>query len=103
MDELRRDDIIHFSRWHVFSHIFRTRAGWRHGIGDVCPIEGFARAAFEAGVNTVTIGSDCHTVFDLGVNTLKCLERLEKVGYTHACTYENRRNRRVALKNLRLG
>jgi len=78
-------------------------SGWRHGIGDVYPIEGFARAAFEAGVDTVTIGSDCHTVFNLGANTLKCLERLEKVGYTHACTYENRRSRRVPLKDLRLG
>jgi histidinol-phosphatase (PHP family) len=78
-------------------------SGWRHGIGDVYPIEGFARAAFEAGVDMVTIGSDCHTVYDLGMNTLRCLERLEKVGYTHVCTYENRKSRRVALKDLRLG
>ena len=77
-------------------------SGWRHGIGDVYPIEGFAKAAFEAGVETVTIGSDCHTVFDLGMNTLKCLERLEKVGYTHVCTYENRKSQRIALNDLRL-
>jgi len=37
------------------------------------------------------------------MNTLRCLERLEKVGYTHVCTYENRKSRRVALKDLRLG
>ena len=76
-------------------------SGWRHGIDDVYPIEGFTRVAFEAGVDSVTIGSDCHTFFDLGVNTLKCLERLEKVGYTHVCTYEDRRNRRVSLDDVK--
>ncbi|TRO48013.1 hypothetical protein E2P65_03540 [Candidatus Bathyarchaeota archaeon] len=78
-------------------------SGWRHGIGDVYPVEGFVRAALEAGVDRVTIGSDCHTFFDLGANTLRCLERLEKVGYRHACAYEGRRCRRVPLEDLRIG
>ena len=78
-------------------------SGWRHGIGDVYPVEGFARAALEAGVENVTIGSDCHNVFDLGTYTLRCLERLEAVGYTHLSTYENRVNRKVPLARVRIG
>jgi histidinol-phosphatase (PHP family) len=77
-------------------------SGMRHGIGDVYPISGFIEAAREAGVETVTVGSDSHKVEDLGVNTLRCVERLEDAGYTKMCTFEKRRNRRVSLSDVRV-
>ncbi len=77
-------------------------SGLRHGIGDVYPISGFIEAAREAGVETVTVGSDSHKVEDLGRNTLRCAERLEDAGYAHISTFENRRNRRVSLSDVRV-
>jgi histidinol-phosphatase (PHP family) len=72
-------------------------SGYRHGIGDLYPIKGFMRAAREAGIETVTVGSDCHTVRDLGRNTLGAAHRLKREGYDHICVFEGRKNRRVSL------
>lgn len=77
-------------------------SGIRHGIGDVYPVQGFLEAALEAGVDRVTVGSDCHTVDDLGLNTQKALSRLEDAGYGHLCVYEMRRNRKVSLSDVRM-
>ena len=75
-------------------------SGWRHGIGDVYPILGFLRAAKGVGVDNVVVGSDCHRVEDLGVNTYKSAERLRDAGYDFLCIFENRRNRRVSLSEV---
>ena len=75
-------------------------SGWRHGIRDVYPILGFLRAAREAGVDKVVVGSDCHTVDGLGVNTVKAVERLREAGYDHLCVYERRRNRKISLSEV---
>ena len=77
-------------------------SGWRHGIKDVYPIRGFLEAARNAGVETVTVGSDCHRVDDLGVNTLKAVTRLKEEGYNHLCIFEGRRNRKVSLSDVAL-
>jgi histidinol-phosphatase (PHP family) len=75
-------------------------SGWRHGIGDVYPIHGLLDAANKAGVEKVTVGSDCHSIEDLGVNTLKAVRRLEEAGYSHLCVFEKRRNRKVSLTDV---
>ena len=75
-------------------------SGLRHGIGDVYPIQGFLEAAREAGVDRVTVGSGCHSVDDLGLNTQKALSRLKGAGYRHLCVYERRRNRKVSLADV---
>jgi histidinol-phosphatase (PHP family) len=75
-------------------------SGYRHGIGDLYPIKGFMRAAREAGIETVTVGSDCHTVRDLGRNTLGAAHRLKREGYDHICVFEGRKNRRVSLSEV---
>jgi histidinol-phosphatase (PHP family) len=75
-------------------------SGWRHGIGDVYPIRGLLEAANKAGVEKVTVGSDCHSIEDLGVNTLKAVRRLEEAGYSHLCVFEKRRNRKVSLTDV---
>jgi histidinol-phosphatase (PHP family) len=75
-------------------------SGYRHGIGDLYPIKGFMAAAREAGIETVTVGSDCHTVGDLGRNTLGAARRLQREGYDHICVFEGRKSRRVSLSEV---
>jgi len=72
-------------------------SGYRHGIGDCYPTLGFLRAVREAGVWAVTVGSDSHTVEDLGMRLEEAVRRLEEAGYSHLCVYEGRRNRKVSL------
>jgi histidinol-phosphatase (PHP family) len=71
-------------------------SGWRHGIKDVYPILGFLRVARKAGVDKVVMGSDCHRVEDLGVNTIKAARRLKEAGYTYFCIFEDRKNSRFS-------
>ena len=75
-------------------------SGYRHGINDVYPIFDFVKALKEAGVDLVTIGSDTHSVYSLGSNTLKCAERLEKAGYDYTCVYKGRKSRKVSLSEI---
>jgi histidinol-phosphatase (PHP family) len=75
-------------------------SGYRHGIGDHYPIKGFMQAAREAGVNTAVVGSDCHTVGDLGRNTLRAAHRLKREGFDHICVFEGRKSRRVSLSEV---
>jgi histidinol-phosphatase (PHP family) len=75
-------------------------SGWRHRIKDVYPILGFLRAARETGVDKVVVGSDCHRVEDLGVNTYKSLRRLKEAGYDYLCVFKNRKNRKVSLSEV---
>jgi histidinol-phosphatase (PHP family) len=75
-------------------------SGWRHGIGDVYPIRELLGAAYKAGVEKITVGSDSHSIEDLGVNTVKAVKRLEEAGYSHLCIFEKRRNRKVSLADV---
>ena len=75
-------------------------SGYRHGIGDHYPIKGFMQAAREAGVDTAVVGSDCHTVGDLGRNTLRAAHRLKREGFDHICVFEGRKSRRVSLSEV---
>ena len=75
-------------------------SGYRHGIGDHYPIKGFMQAAREAGIDTVVVGSDCHTVGDLGRNTLTAANRLKREGFDYVCVFEGRKNRRVSLSEV---
>jgi histidinol-phosphatase (PHP family) len=75
-------------------------SGFRHGIGDLYPIKGFMQAAREAGIETVVVGSDCHTVGDLGRNTLGAARRLQREGYDHICVFEDRKSRKVSLSEV---
>ena len=75
-------------------------SGYRHGIGDFYPIKGFMNAAREAGIDIAVVGSDCHTVRDLGRNTLRAAQRLKREGYTHISVFEGRKSRRVPLSEV---
>ncbi|RLI10280.1 hypothetical protein DRO42_01760 [Candidatus Bathyarchaeota archaeon] len=76
-------------------------SGYRHGIGDCYPSLDFLRAAREAGVEAVTLGSDSHSHDGLGAWLGEAVRRLEEAGYTHVSVYEGRRNRRLSLAEVR--
>jgi histidinol-phosphatase (PHP family) len=77
-------------------------SGWRHGVEGVYPVDGFLRAAHEAGVDKVTVGSDSHAVEGLGVNALMAVQRLEEAGYDQICVFEGRKNRRVSISEVKI-
>ena len=78
-------------------------SGWRYGVEGVYPVDGFLRAARDAGVDNVTVGSDSHSVDGLGVNTLMAVQRLEEAGYSHICVFEGRKNHRVSISEIKIG
>lgn len=75
-------------------------SGWRHGVEGIYPVDGFLRAAHEAGVDKVTVGSDSHAVDGLGVNTLMAVQRLNEAGYDQICVFEGRKNHRVSISEV---
>jgi histidinol-phosphatase (PHP family) len=75
-------------------------SGYRHGIGDHYPIKGFMQAAREAGIETAVVGSDCHTVGDLGRNTLRAAHRLKREGFDHISVFEGRKSRKVRISEV---
>jgi histidinol-phosphatase (PHP family) len=72
-------------------------SGWRHGIQDCYPDLQFLKIVKEVGVETVTIGSDCHQIHDLGRYLEKAVDRLKQAGYSHLSLFDQRRNHSVAL------
>ena len=61
---------------------------------------GFMQAAREAGVETVTVGSDCHVLGDLGRNTLRAAHRLQREGFDYISVFERRKSLRVGLSEV---
>ena len=76
-------------------------SGYRHGIDDCYPTLDLLKAVKEEGIETVTIGSDSHSVEQLGMRLDDAIRRLEEAGYSHICSFEGRRNRRLSLTELR--
>ncbi|MGD2201110.1 MAG: histidinol-phosphatase [Candidatus Bathyarchaeota archaeon] len=75
-------------------------SGYRHNIQDVYPVKGFLRAAREAGVDKVTLGSDSHRVGGLGLNTLRGARRLLDAGFDYIYTFKGRKNSRTRLTEI---
>jgi histidinol-phosphatase (PHP family) len=75
-------------------------SGYRHGIDDCYPALDLLRALKEEGIETVTIGSDSHSVEQLGMRLGDAIRRLEEAGYSHICVFEGRGNRRLSLTEL---
>ncbi len=75
-------------------------SGYRHGIKDVYPVKGFMSAALKSGIETVTVGSDCHNVAELGKNTLRAALRLKREGYNHICTFDKRKSKKVLISDV---
>jgi histidinol-phosphatase (PHP family) len=65
-------------------------AGVRAGTGHFYPIQEFLLAAHEAGLNTVTVGSDSHTVGTLGDHINEAIKQIKAAGFTHITTFKAR-------------
>jgi len=75
-------------------------SGHRHGIGDCYPKLEFLLAIREAGIETVTIGSDCHSIDRLGENLEEAVMRLREAGYSEVSVFRERRNSRIRLSEI---
>ena len=75
-------------------------SGYRHGIDDKFPVDGFIRAAMEAGVRTITLGSDSHYVETLGYRLTNVASQLSSDGFKTVSVYKDRREERVPLSRL---
>jgi histidinol-phosphatase (PHP family) len=72
-------------------------SGFRHGIDDFYPIQGFLKTALQSGIETVTIGSDSHSVDQLGMGLGEAIKKLREIGYRSFSTFCGRKNQRINL------
>jgi len=75
-------------------------SGFRHGIDDFYPIQGFLEAAQQSGIETVTVGSDSHSVNQLGMGLEEAVTKLQETGYRSLSTYSGRKDQRIDLDEL---
>ena len=75
-------------------------SGYRHGIRDCYPKLEFLRTFRESGIETVTIGSDCHSTDRLGENLGEAAKRLREAGYAEISVFDKRRNSRIKLNEI---
>lgn len=75
-------------------------AGFRKGLGAPYPSRDILRAALEAGVRDLTLGSDCHKPEDVGHGVAKCAGLAREAGFERVAIFEARRRRSVPLGDL---
>jgi histidinol-phosphatase (PHP family) len=75
-------------------------SGYRHGIEDKFPVDEFIQAAKEAGVRSITLGSDSHFVETLGYRLITAASQLSDDGFKTVSVYKDRREDRVPLSRL---
>ena len=75
-------------------------AGLRAGTGHFYPLQEFILAAHEAGVDTVTVGSDSHTAGTLGDHLDEAAKQLKVAGFTYLTTFKARKKTRVPIESM---
>ncbi len=75
-------------------------AGVRAGTGHFYPLQEFLLAAHEAGIDTVTVGSDSHTVGTLGYHLDEAAKQLMATGFTNLTTFKARNKTRVPIESI---
>ena len=73
----------------------------RHGSGTFFPVKDFVREARQAGVKTITVGSDTHVPETLGFNIPEALDLLEKSGFGEVSVFRGRKRAGVLLEDLK--
>lgn len=66
-------------------------SGIRQGFGDVFPCLKYVKLFRDMGGEILSIGSDAHTVEDIGKNISDALETAKAVGFTHLCYFKKRK------------
>ena len=69
-------------------------SSYKVGLTDFYPVQGFLRAACEAGVTTVTVGSDAHSPSVIGHRLDEAAAGLRRAGFRTVSTFKGRRNKR---------
>ena len=122
------DVMAHPDYWRKYLHFFGKNAGWgdygsvviealesaakegvgievntagvRAGTGHFYPLQEFLLAAHEAGINTVTVGSDSHNAGTLGDHLDEAVKQLKSVGFTNLTTFEDRKKTLVPIDSM---
>lgn len=75
-------------------------AGLRKGLPWPYPSPDILQLARDAGVDYVTLGSDCHSPEDIGADLDKCVELAENAGFGSIVVFEDRHRREIPLERL---
>ncbi|MGD0803154.1 MAG: histidinol-phosphatase HisJ family protein [Candidatus Bathyarchaeia archaeon] len=75
-------------------------AGLRAGTGHFYPLQEFLLAAHEVGVDTVTIGSDSHTIGTLGDHLYEAAKQLNAADFPNITTFKARRKTRIPIGSI---
>jgi len=75
-------------------------AGFRRGLEAPYPSLDILMAAGEAGIEWVTLGSDCHAPEDVGRDIGMCADFARRAGFETAAIFEDRKRRPVPLGKL---
>ena len=70
------------------------------GTGHFYPLQEFLVAAHEAGLKTVTVGSDSHTAGTLGYRLDEAARMLRDAGFSEMSSFEGRRRRRTPIAEM---
>jgi len=70
------------------------------GLTEFYPVQGFLRAAYKAGVTTVTVGSDAHMPSTLGYRLDEAAANLRQAGFKSISTFKGRRNQKHQIDGL---
>lgn len=66
-------------------------SGIRQGFGDTFPNLKYVKLFYEMGGEIISIGSDSHTVEDIGANVAEGIETARAAGFTRIAYYINRK------------
>ena len=72
-------------------------AGYRRGLGSPYPSRDILRQARQAGIEDVTLGSDCHRPEDVGAGLKGCLDLAAEAGFETVAVFKARLRRRIAI------
>jgi histidinol-phosphatase (PHP family) len=75
-------------------------SGYYHGVGDKFPRDEFIEVALDAGIKTVTLGSDSHRVCNLGFRLLNTAKALEGLGLDKLTTFCGRREEKILISKI---
>jgi histidinol-phosphatase (PHP family) len=75
-------------------------SGYRHGIGDKFPRDEFIMKAINAGVDTITLGSDSHMVHTLGYQIRNAAEILDAFGLKSISIFNARTEEKVPIEKV---
>jgi histidinol-phosphatase (PHP family) len=74
-------------------------SGLRQGFGDTFPGLKYVKMFRDLGGEIITVGSDSHTVEDIGANTADGIETARAAGFTHIAYYKNRKPNFIKIDN----